>query len=192
MSKLNGNNDSFWQRPRDNATENDNIWYRNSAVGHIDAGLSQLYTNHCIRASCITALDDGGMEARHIMNVSGRKSETSIKSYSTNVSESIKHEMCIVLHSVLNPVSENLLLLSKESITDNLVFETDQVQEVNEAEFLSNILDQPDTMHMAINIINKENLEINNLVNVSVRPVSTKFNGPYFNNFHQVNIHYHN
>jgi hypothetical protein len=51
----------------------------------IDAGLSQLYTNHCIRASCITALDDGGMEARHIMNVSGRKSETSINSYSTNV-----------------------------------------------------------------------------------------------------------
>ena len=196
MSKLNGNNDSFWQRPRDSATENDNIWYRNSAVGHntlgkfikaisIDAGLSQLYTNHCIRASSITALDDGSMEARHIMNVSGRKSETSIKSYSTNVSESIKHEMCIVLHSVLNPVSENLLLLSKESITDNLVFETDQVQEVNEAEFLSNILDQPDNMHMATNIINIENLEINNLVNVSVRPVSTKFNGPYFNNIHQ-------
>jgi hypothetical protein len=66
MSKLNGNNDSFWQRPRDNVTENDNIWYQNSAVGHntlgkfikaisIDAGLSQLYTNHCIRASSITA-----------------------------------------------------------------------------------------------------------------------------------------
>ena len=100
--------------------------------------------------------------------------------------------MCPVLHSVLNPVSENLLLLSKESITYNLVFETDQVQEVNEAEFLSDILDQPDTMHMTTNIINKENLEINNLVNASVRPVSTKFNGPYFNNFHQVNIHYHN
>jgi hypothetical protein len=70
MSKLNGNNDSFWQRPRDNVTGNDSIWYRNSAVGHrtlgkfmttisIDAGLSQLYTNHCIKASCITALDDG-------------------------------------------------------------------------------------------------------------------------------------
>jgi hypothetical protein len=52
-----------------------------------------------------------------------------------NVSESKKHEMCTVLHSVLNPVSENLLLLSKEAITDNLVFETDQVHEVNEAEF---------------------------------------------------------
>jgi hypothetical protein len=103
MSKLNGNNDSFWQRPRDNVTGNDSIWYRNSAVGHrtlgkfmttisIDAGLSQLYTNHCIKASCITALDDGGMEARHIMNVyvSGHKSETSIKSYSRNVSESKK------------------------------------------------------------------------------------------------------
>ena len=166
MSKLNGNNNSFWQRPRYNVTENDNIWYRNSAVGHntlgkfmktisIDAGLSQLHTNHCIRASCITAPDDGGMEARHIMNVSGHKSETSIKRYSRNVSERKKHEMCTVLHSVLNhvsenlhpleekhvtenianPMPENLLLLSKESITYNLVFETDEVQEVSEAEF---------------------------------------------------------
>jgi len=116
--------------------------------------------------------------------------------------------MCTVLHSVLNPVSENLqpleekhvtenivnpmpenlLLLSKESITDNLVFETDQVQEVSEAEFLSDIVDQPDTMHMApdmaTNIINKENLKINNLVHPFVRPVTTKFNGPYFNNIH--------
>jgi hypothetical protein len=86
-------------------------------------------------------------------------------------------------------VSENLLLLSKEPITDNLVFETDQVQEVSEAEFLSDILDQPDTMYMApvmaISIVN-------NLVHASVRPVSTKFNGPYFNNIHQVHIHYHN
>ena len=89
-------------------------------------------------------------------------------------------------------MSENLLLLSKEPITENLVFETYQVQEVNEAECLSDILDQPDTMHMATNIINKENLEINNLVNASVRPVSTNFNGLYFNNIHQVHIHYHN
>jgi len=157
MSKLNGNNDSFWQRPRDNVTENDNIWYRNSAVGHntlgkfmktisIDAGLSQLYTNHCIRASCIAALDDGGMEDRHIMNVSRHKSETSIKSYSRNVSESKKNMKCVLCCSVLNYVSENLqpleeqhvtenivnlmpenlLLLSKESITEHLVFETDQ------------------------------------------------------------------
>ena len=97
-----------------------------------------------------------------------------------------------VTKNIVNPILENLLLLSKEYITDNLVFETDQVQEVNEAEFLSDILDQSDTMHMANNIINKENLEINNLFNASVRPVSTKFNGPYFNNIHQVNIHYHN
>ena len=66
----------------------------------IDAGLFQLYTNHCIRASCITALDDDGMETRHIMNVSGHKSEISIKSYSRNVSESKNHEMHTVLHSV--------------------------------------------------------------------------------------------
>ena len=47
-----------------------------------DAGLDQIYTNHCIRATCITVLDNTGTEARHIMSVSGHKSENSIRSYS--------------------------------------------------------------------------------------------------------------
>lgn len=55
--------------------------------------LSTLYTNHCIRATCITNLDQRGIEARHIMSVSGHKSETSIKSYSRCVSETNKQEM---------------------------------------------------------------------------------------------------
>lgn len=87
ISKLNSSNENFWQRARDDVTESNPVWYRNAAVGHntlgnfmktisIKAELSQIYTNHCIRATCITALDDNGVEARHIMNVSGHKSET--------------------------------------------------------------------------------------------------------------------
>ena len=38
--------------------------------------LSKRYTNHCIRSTCITALYDNGIETRHIMGLSGHKSES--------------------------------------------------------------------------------------------------------------------
>lgn len=61
-----------------------------------DAGLSQIYTNHCIRATCITTLDNNGFEARHIMSITGHKSETSIRAYSKTGLET-KKRMCDVL-----------------------------------------------------------------------------------------------
>ena len=64
---------------------------------------STLYTSHCIRATCITSLDQRSIEARHIMSVSGHTSETSIKSYSRYVSESKKQEVFSVLPSYINP-----------------------------------------------------------------------------------------
>ena len=63
----------------------------------IQAELSNVYTNHCLRAACITALDQSGFEARHIMSVSGQKSEASIRSYSRNVSDTVRHEMSLAL-----------------------------------------------------------------------------------------------
>lgn len=95
------------------------------------AELSTLYTNHCIRVTCITSFDQRGIEARHIMSVSGHKSETSIKSYSRCVSETKKQEMFNVLSSVvysspkLGPegpvvVSTNACTNSLESLLLNL------------------------------------------------------------------------
>ena len=37
--------------------------------------LSQKYTNHCIRATAVSLLDESNFEARHIMRVSGHKFE---------------------------------------------------------------------------------------------------------------------
>ena len=44
-----------------------------------DAGLSQIYTNHCIRATVITSLDHAGVEGRHIQQVSRHKSISSLQ-----------------------------------------------------------------------------------------------------------------
>ena len=47
--------------------------------------LSTSYTNHCIRASVVTNLNDSGYEARDIMATAGHKSEPSIRSYAKKV-----------------------------------------------------------------------------------------------------------
>lgn len=76
------------------------MWYCDSHVGHhllTDmisklANLSRRYTNHSVRATSITALDDAGVKARHIIRISGHKSETSVKSYSSRLNENRKRE----------------------------------------------------------------------------------------------------
>lgn len=96
LSKLNPSIDTLFQRPRTDASDH-RPWYDAQVVGvkslekmmkeiSRDAGLSQTYTNHCIRATCITMLDQQGFEARHIMSLSGHRSEASIRAYSrTNI-----------------------------------------------------------------------------------------------------------
>ena len=93
ISVLNPNCDSFWQRPKSLEKKSGSIWYENVCVGKNTLGskmkwlsekynLSKLYTNHSLRATTITLLDEEGFEARHIMSISGHRSETSIKHYS--------------------------------------------------------------------------------------------------------------
>ncbi|XP_070549671.1 uncharacterized protein [Ptychodera flava] len=64
----------------------------------MEAQCSRIYTNHCLRARTVTTLDDEGFEARHIMSISGHKSETSIRQYA-RVGEEKKREMSKVLSS---------------------------------------------------------------------------------------------
>lgn len=93
LAVLNPNCDSFWQRPKIKEKKTEVVWYENIPVGKNTLGnkmkvlsekykLSKSYTNHSLRATTITLLDEEGFEARHIMSISGHKSETSIKHYS--------------------------------------------------------------------------------------------------------------
>jgi hypothetical protein len=93
LQHLNPQNEFLFQRPKKNTTADSDVWYDNMVVGERylgdmmknlskQAGLSQQYTNHSIRATAVTILDKSGFEARHIMSVSGHRSESSIRSYS--------------------------------------------------------------------------------------------------------------
>ena len=98
LERLHPQLDELWQRPRDSYEENEQIWYCRSALGKNmlarmmpdiseQAKLSFRYTNHSVRATAITDLDDAGIEARHIMRASGHISEASIGSYAKRLSE---------------------------------------------------------------------------------------------------------
>ena len=67
------------------------------------AKLSKIYTNHCIRKTCIVTLDKSGFEARHIIAVSSHKSETTIKEYSENCPDEKREEMYEALSKQIVP-----------------------------------------------------------------------------------------
>ena len=47
----------------------------------IAANLSQVYTNHCIRATSVTLLDRAAVPVHRIMQVSGHRNEGNVKVY---------------------------------------------------------------------------------------------------------------
>ena len=68
------------------------LWYMNAPLGHNllndmmrnlskAAKLSQVYTNHCLRATTVRHLKEAGVEDRTIYEVSGHKNPTSLAAY---------------------------------------------------------------------------------------------------------------
>jgi hypothetical protein len=89
LSKLNPEYDPLWQRPLDSFCEESSVWYYNQRIGantlsKFMGGLSKMtslskhYTNHSIRATSMTVMDEAGIEARHIMRVSGHRYENAV------------------------------------------------------------------------------------------------------------------
>ena len=77
-------------------------------------------TQNCVRATSITTLDHKGIEARHIIGVSGHKSENSIKSYSAKLSDDKKRQMSDILSENIAPVSPKHVKMCKSSTTNTI------------------------------------------------------------------------
>ena len=66
---------------------------------------SKGYTNHSIRATCISKLDSSGFEAQHITALTSHKSESTIKEYSVKCPDVKCREMFEALASPIKPKS---------------------------------------------------------------------------------------
>ena len=101
------------RRPQKGVDKSDEAWYDSIVVGQCTLGekmkrfcieekLSFVYTNHSIRVTTITILDESGYEARHIMAVSGHRNESSIRNYSSQTCLSTKRKLSETLSESLN------------------------------------------------------------------------------------------
>ena len=87
ISKLNPACEAFFQYPKRKWRPTDATWYEYRPLGvnklgdmmkniSAAAGLSTMYTNHCVRATSITLWSNAGLTNRHIMSISGHRNET--------------------------------------------------------------------------------------------------------------------
>lgn len=105
LSKLPEESDDMWQQPVKKRKTNDAPYYYPKPVGKnmlaeamkrlsVKAKLSESYTNHCVRCTTMYVLDNCGVEARHIIAVTGHKTEATIKkSYATKCPKKKFREM---------------------------------------------------------------------------------------------------
>ncbi|XP_041471765.1 uncharacterized protein KIAA1958-like [Lytechinus variegatus] len=91
ITLLNPELTNFWQRPKSKIPEN-GPWYDKAPLGlnslgnkmkniAKSAGCTAHYTNHSLRATTVTILDQAGIASRDIMEVTGHRSESSLKNY---------------------------------------------------------------------------------------------------------------
>ena len=116
-SKLDPSWEYLWQWPRSGRVNYiDNYWYESRCVGHNtletfmkilakEANLtSRIYTNHSIRSTCISRLDESGFEAHHITVLTSHKSESTIREYSVCCPENKRKQM---FNALASPMKKN-------------------------------------------------------------------------------------
>ena len=153
----------LFQKPRKHIRGEESDWYENQVIGRdplnnlmkqisTDAKLSKIYTNHSVRATCLTKLDEAGFEIRHIQAVSGHKSEESIKSYSRRCPEVKKKEMATALNTaftgnITKPKPSSAMSKNPDDIVDFVPIENNAnefdigkiINEVSKEEFIKTL-----------------------------------------------------
>ncbi|CAG2251361.1 KCTD1_15 [Mytilus edulis] len=180
LDKLNPNQTAFWQRPRDSFDEEDEIWYENKPLGKNTLGsmmknisesanLCKSYTNHCVRATCITVLSDSGFEARHIVTISGHRNEQSVQNYVRDTSTAQKRDMSASISSYT--AANSTANLDQNNNNENI---NNSVFDVNESDLTE---DQCDNIFESIQQGEAELHPLSDLTNINPPAQTTKCTG---------------
>ena len=133
--KIKSSCSTFFQHPKQSVNTENAVWYENRPLGvnklgemmktiSVGAKLSQIYTNHSVRASAITMLSDANVPDRHIMFISGHSSEQSVAHYSSRPSVS-------QLESVSDTISNALENHQPQSTQISTVISAPLMQNLN-------------------------------------------------------------
>ena len=113
LSKLHPDCEALFQTPLTKFSKAAECWYKNEPLGKNSiaqlmpkiskkAGLSQVYTAHCVRASTITRLHQAGIDAKQICAIKKHKNEQSLTSYIKDSSASQKRACSDILKADLH------------------------------------------------------------------------------------------
>ena len=106
------------------------VWYDSMPLGRNQLGnvmseiskefaLSQIYTNHSLRATTVHVFDAANIAGRHIMSVTGHKSESCLKTYTDYTSNKTKKTMCIIVGNSLTssiPATNHTVVVKREVV----------------------------------------------------------------------------
>ena len=109
LRKLSPKSDAFLQIPKKNITTSEDIWYhgvlgKNTIANMMKtiskkAGLTEDYTNHCIRATTSTVLAHTNVEHNDIISVTGHKYPKSLLPCIRSCSNEKRREMSTILNN---------------------------------------------------------------------------------------------
>ena len=179
ISKLNTDSECLYtyEIRRKNFTPNTcQTWYTTKPLGIHGIGsmmkniskrlqLSEMYTNHCIRATVVTLLSAEGIEARQIMRVTGHKSESSLRSYDSDNPAELKRKISNILagsspSSTTTSVSDGIESTVSRSIHQNRdLSETPSSSNNHNQEVEMNF--QSNLLRTQFSILNNSNCTIN-------------------------------
>ena len=81
---------------------------------------SKRYTNHCVRVTSLQLLDDEEIPGRHIIRISGHKSESTINTYARKLSSAMKRSISDVFHKATGILQESNKATIQKNETQNL------------------------------------------------------------------------
>ena len=104
--------DCLWQRRRHKFNYEDAHWYCTAPLGEhtiaefmkrmsIDAKLSQIYTNHCTRATACKTLSDASFDRSDITKITGHKDTRSLDTYIGEASSVTKRALSDTLSELM-------------------------------------------------------------------------------------------